>query len=44
MKKILDIMHSESSKEKEMWIALGKEFPNYTREEILLNFLEIPSN
>ena len=27
-----------------MWLQLAKEFPNFNKEEILLSFLEMPTN
>ena len=41
---MLQIVASENMREKEMLASLGKAFPNYTKEEILTNFLELPAH
>jgi hypothetical protein len=41
--RMLEIINAEGSREKDAWMQLAKSFPQFSKEEIIHNFLEIPN-
>jgi hypothetical protein len=40
--RMLEIMSGEGGREKDAWVQLAKAFPQFSKEELMLNFLQVP--